>query len=96
MIIRVISIPPYLTNKGEHTVLCKININVYIKISEIIKTFLNCVCVSVCVSVCVCFRTGLNRIYTLSFLWYPTLALVVAVVVGILVSAVSGKPLPAG
>ena len=42
MIIRVISIPPYLTNKGEHTVLYKINIY----ISEI-KIFFNSVCVCV-------------------------------------------------
>ena len=34
VIIAVISIAPYLTGKGEHTVLYKINNNVYIQISK--------------------------------------------------------------
>ena len=36
IIIAVISIAPYDTINGEHTALYKININVYIKTSEII------------------------------------------------------------
>ena len=34
LIIVVISVAPYLTNKGEHTVLYKINNNLYIKTSK--------------------------------------------------------------
>ena len=37
IIIAVISIAPYLADKGEHTTLYKINTNVYIKTSKIIK-----------------------------------------------------------
>lgn len=36
IIIAVISVALYLTNKGEHAVLYKINKNVYIKASKII------------------------------------------------------------
>ena len=37
IITAVISIAPYLTDKGEHTALYKINHNVYIKTSKIIN-----------------------------------------------------------
>ena len=50
IIIRVISIAPYLTNRAEHTVLYKININIYIK--NLKTTTTNFVCVSACVRAC--------------------------------------------
>lgn len=36
-------------------------------------------------------RSGFKQIYSISFLWYPTVALCVALVVGILVSCLTGQ-----